>query len=252
MLYKEMSGQGEDLVILHGWSYHHRSMQPIFDLLKERYRITMVDLPGMGQSDWDSNIQTINDIADLVLPHLPEKAIYVAWSFGGLITISIAARFPERVKRFIGIATTPKFIETKGWPAVPKPGFKAIFSKIRDIGYQALIKSFYDKAFESFDPKPTSYEKLITLLKDSDANPDILLKGIDICDATDLRNEFQRMQCPIDLIMGEDDENVPSVTFEAIKSLNTNVQIHPIQSSGHMPFWTHPKKFNEILNRILK
>jgi len=100
-IFKEVVGQGQDIVILHGWSCNHRMMQPVVNQLSARYRITAVDLPGTGQSDWAPETQSIHDIADQLLPELPAHAIYIGWSFGGLTSISIAARYPERVKRFI-------------------------------------------------------------------------------------------------------------------------------------------------------
>jgi pimeloyl-[acyl-carrier protein] methyl ester esterase len=93
-IYKETHGHGKDIVILHGWGCDQSYMQPIVDQLKDRYRVTNVDLPGRGKSDWQPNIKTIHDMADYVLPDLPENAIYIGWSFGGLISVSIAARHP--------------------------------------------------------------------------------------------------------------------------------------------------------------
>ena len=251
MIYKTSIGKGEKVAILHGWSCDHRHMQPLVDLLSDRYHVTNIDLPGRGQSDWKPGIKTIHDIADLLLPHLPKKAIYIAWSFGGLVSISIAARYPERVKRFIGIATTPKFVEEDHWAGISKPGFKLAFLKIKQIGLKAFFKEYYDHEFADFDPKPASYEELIRLLDNSKINIDILLKGIDICDSTDLRKEFQSICCPIDLILSEQDESIPMKAFENIEQLNPNVRIHPFPKAHHMPFWTHPKQFNYLLNHVL-
>lgn len=36
----------------------------------------------------------------------------------------MTARYPQRVRQIIGITTTPKFIASEGWPALPKPSFK--------------------------------------------------------------------------------------------------------------------------------
>jgi hypothetical protein len=36
----------------------------------------------------------------------------------------VTARYPQRVRQIIGITTTPKFIASEGWPALPKPSFK--------------------------------------------------------------------------------------------------------------------------------
>src|SRR5689334_4068938 len=115
-VYKQVTGQGDDVVLLHGWGCDHRYMQPIADALNTSYRVTNVDLPGRGQSHWEDHITNIHDIADLVLPYLPQQATYIPWSFGGLVTLSIASRYPERVKRIIGVTTSPRFVEDTNWP----------------------------------------------------------------------------------------------------------------------------------------
>ena len=228
-------------------------MQPVIDQLSERYRISNYDLPGRGQSDWLPNTKTIHDIANQLQDELPEKAIYIGWSFGGLITISIAARYPKRVERFIGIATLPKFIETENWPGVPQPGFRAPFEEgLNKMGLEKFFTQFYDTEFDNREPKPNEYNVLVDLLQNNkNFDLDILYKGIDICDTTDLREEFKTLQCPIDLILGDKDDSVPKATHQHIKALNPNTKLHIIPGAHHFPFWTHQVEFNARLNSIL-
>lgn len=248
------TGQGHNIVLLHGWSCDSRHMQPLVDHLAQHYTVYNFDLPGMGQSDWQDSITTVDDMTDLLLPLLPEKAIYIGWSFGGLAATSIANRFPEKVERLIGITTTPKFIEDDNWPSVPKPGFSAAFEEMKNVGYGDFFKGMYDVEFASLAEKPESYYKLINMLKEVEntINLDILLKGVNICDETDYRPHFQNLTCPIDLILGYDDGSVPHQSYEAIKNLNANAQLHIIEQAQHLPFWTHPKQFFSILDNILR
>jgi pimeloyl-[acyl-carrier protein] methyl ester esterase len=252
-LFKETTGQGKDVVILHGWGCDHRYMQPIVDQLKDRYRVSNFDLPGRGKSDWQPNIETIHDIADSLLPELPKNAIYIGWSFGGLVSISIAARYPELVERFIGVATTPKFVEDNEWPGVPKPGFISGFGEIKDSGYKNFMHAYYESEFANFDVKPEAYPKLLALLaEEPQCDINILLKGINICDATDLRNEFHTISKKIDFIMSSQDGAVLNAAHNKIKAINSNARMHVIPDAHHMSFWTHQKEFKENLEKILQ
>ncbi len=253
-IFKQVSGQGEDVVLLHGWGCDHRHMQPVVDQLSDRYRVTNVDLPGWGQSDWCADTETIHDFADQLLPYLPKHAIYIGWSFGGLVSMSIGARYPERMKRFIGIGTIPKFITGDDWPALPLPGFRIAFEEvINKIGFKKFFQDYYDVEFKDIDPKPAAYHELWRLLDETDnVDMDVLYKGVDIIDSADLRNEFASLQCPVDLIFGGKDDSVPAVTHENVKKLNPAANIHIIKNSNHMSFWTYPDEFNAILEAILK
>ena len=64
-------------------------------------RVTAVDLPGAGDSDWNNNFNSVNDVANAMLGALPENAIYLGWSWGGAVSQSIAGRYPERVNHLI-------------------------------------------------------------------------------------------------------------------------------------------------------
>ena len=185
-----------------------------------------VDLPGRGLSEWDLNISTIDDVADRVLAVLPRRAIYVGWSFGGLVAMSIAARFPERVERIVGIGTTPRFIAAEQWPGVPEPGFKGAYADIHQMGATAFFKLFMDGEFGAAKDSAPQYEQLMTILNNAttiDVNIDVLLKGVDICDAVDLRKAFSTIHCPIDLILGELDSSIPQEQFEPLIQLNPKV-----------------------------
>ncbi len=41
------------------------------------------------------------------------------------------------------------------------------------------------------------------------------------------------------------------MSIEKISALNPNLNLHVIPNAQHMPFWTHPAEFNQILKQIL-
>lgn len=251
-VFKKVEGQGEDVVLIHGWGCDHSHMQPIADMLSSHYRVTNIDLPGRSRSDWESHIKNIHDIADVVLPVLPKKAIYIGWSFGGLVSMSIAARHPERVTRFIGLGSSPKFIADHNWPGVPQPGFKAFFD-VNDLEQvQGVFKEFYEAEFSDFIEKPKRYYELFDWLRDTPIDLKVLGQGLNIVDAADLRKEFSTMNCPIDFVWGGRDGSLPVESHALIQQLNARAKAHVMPEAHHMMFWAHPEEFQKILNQILK
>ena len=43
-------GEGADIVLLHGWGQNIQMMQPLGNNFSDRFRITILDLPGFGES----------------------------------------------------------------------------------------------------------------------------------------------------------------------------------------------------------
>lgn len=250
---KEVTGSGEDVVIIHGCLANSDDMQGIVNELSAHYRVTNINSLGNGKSDIDDEVETIHDIADAMLSELPKSAIYIGWSKGGLTAQSIAARYPDRVKRIIGICTTPKFIADDNWIGVPAPGFESlIMPVIKDFGVRTLISNIYEAEFANINPKPLLFQSIQKICNNrpniSEANA---RKLTNIVDSTDLRKEFKAITCPIDLIVGEQDAAVPVEAFAQIQALNPRVKIHTISGAQHMPFATHEQEFNQILHKIL-
>ncbi|MCP3941505.1 MAG: alpha/beta fold hydrolase [Desulfobacteraceae bacterium] len=247
------TGKGADIVVIHGWTLDHQWVQPIVDQLSSDFCVTSLDLPGIGQSDWVSDIKDIHGIADQLLPLLPDEAIYIACSIGGPVAISIAARYPHRVLHLIGVGTMPKFISGDDWIGVPQPGFRSSFgSLIETKGLQSVLQTFCQDEFSNFDPKPPAYHRLLSLVDKTIPDLDAIYNGLTIVDNTDLRREFASLSCQIDLIFGQYDEAVPIAACNQIKLLSPKANIHIIDGARHLPFWTHGKEFQKVLDNIME
>ena len=54
-------GEGKDIILLHGWGQNIEMMKPLGDYFCDRFRITILDLPGFGESDEPKKTWTIDD-----------------------------------------------------------------------------------------------------------------------------------------------------------------------------------------------
>ena len=43
--------KGKDIILLHGWGQNIEMMKPLGDSFSNKYRITILDFPGFGQSE---------------------------------------------------------------------------------------------------------------------------------------------------------------------------------------------------------
>lgn len=87
-----IAGEGEPLVLAHGWPWSSYSWHRIIPLLARRYRVHWYDMPGFGASEKDRNQATSLDVQAVIfgemLDHWQlEKPRIIAHDFGGAITL---------------------------------------------------------------------------------------------------------------------------------------------------------------------
>ena len=88
-------GKGKDILLLHGWGQNIEMMKPLGDNLCDHFRITILDLPGFGQSDEPKEIWNIQMYVDLLATFVKKvnikDPIIMGHSFGGRIAIRYAS-----------------------------------------------------------------------------------------------------------------------------------------------------------------
>ena len=89
-------GKGKDILLLHGWGQNIEMMKFIGDNFSDRFRITILDFPGFGESEephetW--NIDKYSEMLEELVKKLEiKKPIVMGHSFGGRVAIRYSAR----------------------------------------------------------------------------------------------------------------------------------------------------------------
>lgn len=103
--YYYQAGDGPPILFLHGWGGRVESFKPVLDYFERRYRVCAVDLPGFGRTerppaDWGSA-----DYARFVMSFCGQvgirRAHVLGHSFGGRVSLALAARFPGFVEKLV-------------------------------------------------------------------------------------------------------------------------------------------------------
>ena len=182
-------GEGDDLVLLHGWGQNIDMMKPLGDKFSDRYRITIIDLPGFGVSEEPDSAYTIFDYTDVVYELLTSlniiNPILVGHSFGGRIAIVYASKY--KVNKLVLF----------GSPCVRHE-------------YKSLKQSFYKqiKKIKILNPLVNFMKNHTGSIDYRNASPrmkEILVKTVN----QDLSDYARRIKCSVLLIWGENDEAVP-------------------------------------------
>ena len=104
-------GQGEPVILIHGWAdsvYTWHKNLPI--LVQAGFRIILMDLPGMGESDIPPHnfVYSIENLAQTVInlaDHLKLSRFTIAGhSMGGAIALYLCIYYPQKIKHAVAIA----------------------------------------------------------------------------------------------------------------------------------------------------
>jgi len=105
MLHYEIKGEGNPVVLLHGYLENLKMWKDFAEELSRNYKIILIDLPGHGKSKTYHKTHTMEFMAEKVNEVLNElqvsDSVIVGHSMGGYITLALTELFPEKVKAFI-------------------------------------------------------------------------------------------------------------------------------------------------------
>ena len=248
-LYVETIGQGNPLVLLHGWGWHSAIWKSLLPKLIDNFNVFLIDLPGFGKSKYIQPY-TIEHIAHELLAVTPAKATWLGWSLGGMIAWWIAIHFPERVSKLITIAASPKFVADNTWPGVSTATLDKFSQRIVS-DHQSTLSDFLDLQLRGSQCSATlradlEHDFLQNSSVDSHAG---LVGGLDILRTLDLRNDLGKLRCPSLHLFGSNDMLVPKEVATLLQPQLVNGHCEVIKRAGHIPFLTHSYMFLNLLNR---
>lgn len=113
-LHYDEAGTGQPVVFISGGSgkVQDFSLSPLYDLAVDKYRVIIIDRPGLGYSEKPSDEETTPDVqARLIHTALNEleveKPIIVGQSWGGVIALAYAQEYSSELSGIILLGTSP-------------------------------------------------------------------------------------------------------------------------------------------------
>lgn len=241
-LHVDSIGQGQEIVMLHGWGMNSSVFMPLHSALSE-YRVHYVDLPGFGLSEAiDGDLDTW---VDVITARLPNKAIWVGWSLGGLVATQAALRFPEQVTGLVTIASSPCFMarEDESWPGIP-PQVLALFStQLQDNISKTIERFLAIQAMGSSTAKEDIRQLRDRVLSKPLPKGSSLQQGLEMLEKVDLRSQLTQIEQPWLRIWGRMDGLVPRRVPTLMPINPDRYQDLVLQKASHAPFLSHKDEF---------
>ena len=246
------SGQGPQLVLLHGWGLNSGVWQSCITQLNTSFTVTTIDLPGFGLNHQKLPAPyTLEAVAELISEILPNPCILLGWSLGGLLAQKIALIAAQKIKHLVLVSSSPRFIADGNWPGM-QSNVLSNFNAQLELNLAATVNRFM--AIQAMG-SPTAKQDIKVIKEQMDhypaANPVALSAGLQLLEDSDLRSEFANIQCPVDFILGRLDSLVPLKLQENLSALHHKANITVFDKSSHAPFISEPQRFIEVLTNIV-
>ena len=248
----EIIGQGQPLVMLHGWGMHSGVWQPLIKKLSAQYMLYLVDLPGMGNSR-PIDPYHLHALADEVAQVIPGVSDVLGWSLGGLVAQRIALNQPDRIRRLILVGSTPCFVNKEGWDAGVIPANFESFAQAVNSDYKATIMKFLTlQCMNADDARSTLKQLRASFETRPTPTQTTLQRALQILLDADLRDEVANIRKPTLLIHGDRDTLAPVQAAHWMMQQLPHGFLRVISGSAHAPFLSHSEQFIAALNQFLE
>jgi pimeloyl-ACP methyl ester carboxylesterase len=106
----------KDIILLHGAIGASKQLEPLANVLKEVYKVHLLNLPGHAGKPFPKQGFSMEGFAEALLEYLDEHEIQTVsifgYSMGGYVAMIFAQNYPERVEKIITLATKFYWDET--------------------------------------------------------------------------------------------------------------------------------------------
>ena len=242
-LHVETAGSGGDVVLIHGWGMHGGVWSDVRDALAERYRVHVVDLPGMGWSKACSPYD-LKQVAEIVASELPERATVFGWSLGGQVAMRLALDYPQQVEKLVLIGATPRFVNGADWQSgVAAEVFNLFASQVAADYHDTMTRFLGLQAFGGESSRVLMRELRERFFARPVPDSGVLQDALRILLDTDLRNELPALRQPTLLIHGNRDTLAPVAAAHWMAAHLPHARLRVIEGASHAPFLSHPTTF---------
>ena len=221
-------GQGNTVLLLHGWGSSIDIWRPFINALKNEIRFVALDFPGCGKSEEPENPLTIEDYANIVEEFINRLNLtdfsMVGHSHGGRVIMKLAGEGRVKPRRII-------FIDAAG--VKPKKNF---VKTAKVLTYKTARKALSLPVIRNYTKNTINRLRSHFGSSDYSSASDIMRKTLVNLVNSDMTPLLKNITCPTFLIWGDKDTATPLYMAETIQKHIKDTGICVYEGTDHFSF----------------
>ena len=266
IIYATIRGNGKPLLLINGGpGYSSARLSTVAEELSKEFQVITFDQRGTGKSlikQPDSSSINVDAYArdmDAIRSYLKLSSWYVGGhSFGGLLAMAYAARFPKRVDKLLLLSSAGinlNFINSFTDNIKNIVGEDTLKYQLPDtVSYASWYFNMVGINAPAYVFDKSKAEVMRTILVDrTDFKPDIaLLMWQDLYRLKfDLRDRLSKFNKPTLILQGGQDIVGMDTAYEIHKTIPKS-EVKFIRKCGHVPWLEQPEEFYSSITNFLK
>lgn len=240
----EVLGEGNPVILLHGWLATLETMRPIANSLSQNFKVYLVDIVGFGQSDLPEHPLKSDDFGDFLKDFVDKleikNPILIGHSNGGRMIINAVGRGKVSAKKIVLIDSAGIKPRRSVWYYA-----KVSFYKVGKFILNLLPNTKRIKAFK---------EKLRNNVGSSDykASSNVLKETMKLIINEDVCHLLPKISVPTLLFWGTLDTATPISDAKKMEKLIPDCGLIEYPGASHFSYLENINHFNAVVNEFLK
>lgn len=227
----EVAGEGEPLVLVHGFSESTRLWYRNLPALAEQYRVYLVDLPGFGLMRRFGRHFDLLEAGEWLHAWMQavelESASLVGHSMGGYISMTLAAVHPEKIQRLV-------LVDSIGIPS-GLPVARLVPLALKAIARTMPLSLWLRMCHDCLRMEVTTLRRVARQIADLDGSAVVTSLAV-----------------PTLLIWGENDDLVPFALGRQLHARVIGARLFVMPGTNHFCMYERPLEFNHALCAFLQ
>jgi len=240
-------GEGPPLVLIPGLAGGYGLLGPLARLLASRFRVISYQLRGEDdcfalRQRFDLN-DLVTDLAEFIDWHRLESPLVMGVSFGGVLALEFAARYPHRLQQLIVQGAGGRY-EDGLLPRVAK----AVLSRFPLPSDNPFINQFFNLLFGG-KQKPGPLFAFVTQ-QCWQTDQSVMAHRLRLLEGYDLGRRVERIRVPSLVVAGERDLLVSEKSLDQLERGLSRGEVCRLTDCGHLAFVTHPERVAAEVERF--